>query len=91
MIKQLYAVTLSAMLSGGSAIAGEMTGTMDSGAKGPTTADCETMTSPKREQCMREAKGSGMANPNPGNPAEKGARTPSQPNESQPGMGSVKK
>jgi hypothetical protein len=30
-------------------------------------------------------------NPNPGNPAEKGARTPSQPNETQPGTGSVKK
>ena len=35
--------------------------------------------------------GSGMSsggNPNPGNPAEKGVRTPSQPNETQPGMGS---
>ena len=37
---------------------------------------------------------SGMSsgsNPNPGNPAEKGVRTPSQPNETQPGMGSHKK
>jgi hypothetical protein len=34
-----------------------MKGTMDSGANGPTTADCETVTVPQREQCMREAKG----------------------------------
>ena len=37
--------------------------------------------------------GSGMSSgaSNPGNPAEKGSRTPGQPSETQPGSGSVKK
>jgi hypothetical protein len=37
--------------------------------------------------------GSGMSSgsSNPGNPAEKGVKTPAQPNETQPGMGSNKK
>ena len=94
MKKHLCAVTVFALSMAGIASAGEMkSGTMDSGPKGPTAAvtDCEKMTGAKRDQCMRDAKSGGMANPNPGNPAEKGARTPSQPNETQPGTGSVKK
>lgn len=35
--------------------------------------------------------GMGSGGSNMGNPAEKGAKTPSQPNESQPGMGGNKK
>jgi hypothetical protein len=56
-----------------------------SGSKGDGMGKGDSMSAGKGSSGMS----SGSSNP--GNPAEKGVRTPSQPNETQPGMGSNKK
>jgi hypothetical protein len=83
---------------GGGATKGDKGG-MKGGAKSTDSGKSSTSMDAGKSSGKSTAKGSGkgsdmkgdMSSPNPGNPAEKGGKGPSQPNETQPGMGSVKK